>query len=244
MQLHVFKTPESFSKGVADWMVDYIRDTLSKQEKFTLVLSGGGTPKALYELLASPAYRDNIEWNRLHIFWGDERDVPYSDPRNNAKMAFETLLDKVPIPAGQVHIMKTENITPADSARAYDEILHQYFPHADANTGQTFDLVLLGMGEDGHTLSLFPGTAIIHENKAWTGAYYLEAQQMYRITLTKAVVNQSGRIAFLTMGSNKATALKEVLEGAYNPDLYPSQEIKPQSGELHWFVDEAAAALL
>jgi 6-phosphogluconolactonase len=191
--------------------------------------------------------------------------VPFEDKRNNAKMAYNTLLDFVPIPAGQIHVMRTD-IPPEQSATAYEKILHRYFPPtaplaavsstlasgdiapfpaANAGTAAgitSFDLVLLGMGDDGHTLSLFPGTKVIHEEQAWVKAFFLEAQDMYRITLTKTIVNRAARVAFLTTGTAKAHALKEVLKGAYNPDLYPSQEIKPQGGELHWFVDTAAAA--
>jgi 6-phosphogluconolactonase len=138
--------------------------------------------------------------------------------------------------------MRTD-IPPEQSAIEYEKILHEYFPLTTNDSPlTTFDLVFLGMGEDGHTLSLFPGTKVIHEEKAWVVSFFLQAQDMYRITLTKPVVNQSACIAFLTTGANKAHALKEVLKGAYNPDLYPSQVIKPINGALHWFVDEAAAS--
>ncbi len=135
--------------------------------------------------------------------------------------------------------MRTD-IDPETSAKEYEKILHSYF----GVTGQSFDLVLSGMGDDGHTLSLFPGTAVIHEKDAWVKAFYLEPQKMYRITLTAPVVNRAGKVIFLAFGAGKAHALKEVLEGAPDPDLYPSQVIQPLSGELHWFVDEAAAAQL
>jgi 6-phosphogluconolactonase len=245
MHLHIFKTPEEFTHAVADWMVDHIAETLQTKDKFTLVLSGGNTPKALYQLLAATPYREKVAWDKIHIFWGDERDVPFNDDRNNAKMAYETLLNHVPIPASQIHVMQTENTTPEKSAEAYEKILHEYFPLTSHDLPlTTFDLVLLGMGDDGHVLSLFPGTAVVHEEEAWATSLWLQAQDMYRITLTKTVVNKSAHIAFLTTGANKAHALKEVLEGHYNPDLYPSQEIKPETGELHWFLDEAAAAEL
>lgn len=245
MHLHIFKTPDEFNHAIADWMVDCIAETLKKQNRFTLVLSGGNTPKALYQLLSVAPYREKIAWDKLHIFWGDERDVPFSDSRNNAKMAYETLLNNVPVPASQIHVMQTENISPEKSAEAYEKTLHEYFPLTTDNSQlTTFDLVLLGMGDDGHVLSLFPGTAVVHEEEKWATSLWLEAQNMNRITLTKTVVNKSKQIAFLTTGDNKAHALKEVLEGHYNPDLYPSQEIKPENGELHWFVDEAAAAQL
>ena len=199
------------------------------------------------------------------MFWGDERFVPFNDSRNNAKMGFDNLLNHVPVPKEQIHVMQTENITPEKSAKAYEEILKKYFPEATnyklrtvselqttnykLQTGnrelKTFDLVLLGMGDDGHTLSLFPGkTDVIHETKKWCTSLWLESQNMYRITLTHPVVNNAAAIAFLVTGNAKAKALYEVLKGNYDPDLYPSQIIKPVNGELHWFADEAAAAEL
>jgi 6-phosphogluconolactonase len=243
MHLHISKTPDEFNHAVADWIVDCIAETLKTRERFTWVLSGGNTPKALYELLSSTPYCEKIEWRKLHIFWGDERDVPFNDSRNNAKMAYEALLNHVPIPASQIHVMQTEDISPEKSAEEYEKILHQYFGTSDSQL-PAFDLVLLGMGDDGHVLSLFPGTSVVHEEKAWATSLWLESQKMYRITLTKTVVNKSWRVAFLTTGANKAHALKEVLQGHYNPDLYPSQEIKSENGELHWFVDEAATSQL
>jgi 6-phosphogluconolactonase len=241
MNLHIFKNDREFIKEVAEWIIKVISETLQKQERFTWVLSGGNTPRPIYELLAATPYREQIAWEKLHIFWGDERAVPFTDERNNAKMAFDTLLIHVPIPKDQIYVMRTD-IPPQESAAEYEQILRKYFPRGDQHVPtRTFDLVLLGMGEDGHTLSLFPGTQVIHEEDAWTKAFFLNAQDMYRITLTKSVVNNSSKIAFLTTGENKADALHEVLEGKYNPDLYPSQVIKPLNGELHWFVDSDAA---
>ncbi|MBS1947334.1 MAG: 6-phosphogluconolactonase [Bacteroidetes bacterium] len=245
MHVHIFKTADEFNHAVADWMVDCIAKTLQTKDRFTLVLSGGNTPKALYQLLSTTPYRERINWEKIHFFWGDERYVPFNDNRNNARMAYETLLNHVPVPPSQIHVMQTENISPGKSAEEYEKILHQYFPFAiHHSTRTTFDLVLLGMGDDGHVLSLFPGNSVVHEEKKWATSLWLERQDMYRITLTKTVVNKSKHIAFLTTGINKAPALKEVLEGQYNPNLYPSQEIKPEHGELHWFVDEAAAELV
>jgi len=245
MELHVYKNAVELSQAAAQWITDLIVATLKKKDRFTIALSGGSTPKALHKLLAAPPYKDQIDWSKMHIFWGDERAVPFEDDRNNAKMAYETLLNFVTIPTSQIHVMRTD-ISPDESAVEYEKILHQYF---DATPGasslpNSFDLVLLGMGDDGHTLSLFPGMPIVHEEQAWAKAFWLPAQDMYRITLTKTIVNKAAHIVFLTTGPGKAHALKEVLKGAYNPDLYPSQEIKPASGDLHWFVDEAAAAQL
>jgi 6-phosphogluconolactonase len=260
MQLHISKTINELSITVADWITSYINEVLQKQDRFTLVLSGGSTPKKLNELLVSDKYKNKINWSKLHIFWGDERFVPFNDERNNAKMGFDTLLNHVPVPKGQIHVMQTENITPEESAKNYEEILRQYFPLVDSkqlavtqndkprttnHKLQTFDLVLLGMGDDGHTLSLFPGKKeVIHETKQWCTWLWLESQNMYRITLTHPVVNNAAAVAFLVTGNNKTKALHEVLKGNYNPNLYPSQIIKPANGELHWFVDEAAAAAL
>ncbi len=239
MELHIYSNPDELSHAVANWITDRIAATLKDQDRFTIALSGGSTPKALHKLLAASPYKERIDWAKLHVFWGDERDVPFTDDRNNAKMAYDTLLNFVPIPPYHIHVMRTD-IGPEESAAEYEKILHFYFD----NTPTSFDLVLLGMGDDGHTLSLFPGTAAVHEEKAWTIAYFLKAQDMYRITLTKTIVNRAARVAFLTTGPNKAHALKEVQQGAYNPDLYPSQEIKPVKGDLHWFVDAAAASEL
>ena len=239
MQLHIHKTPPELSQALAEWITTTIETTLKTSSRFTFVVTGGNSPKKLYELLAASPYKERIDWKKLHIFWGDERAVPFTDSRNNAKMTFEHLLNHVPVVQEQVHIMDT-TLEPAEAAKAYEKILHKYFD----DKGATFDLVLNGMGDDGHTLSLFPYTEVIHENKAWVKAFYLKPQEMYRITLTAPLVNRSKNIVFLTFGSNKAHALNAVLTGRGTADQYPSQMIKPVHGELHWFVDEEAAAFL
>jgi 6-phosphogluconolactonase len=221
---------------MAKFIADSIASTLKTKQRFTIALSGGSTPVKVHELLARPPYKAEIDWSKLHVFWGDERAVPFEDSRNNAKMAYDTLLNFVPVPAEQIHVMRTD-ISPEESAAEYEKILHRYFD----GPGASFDLVLLGMGDDGHCLSLFPGMPVVHEEKRWATSFWLPAQEMYRITLTKTIVNRSASVAFLTAGGAKAHALKEVLKGDYNPDKYPSQVIKP-AGQLHWFVDEAAAA--
>lgn len=238
MQLHISANPDALSTSYADWLVDYIKEVLQRQDRFTIALSGGSTPKKLHELLATPAYKDRIDWTKLHVFWGDERFVPFNDERSNAKMAYDTLLDHVPVPAAQIHVMQTENISPEASAAAYEQLLHTYFD----GKATSFDLVILGMGDDGHTLSLFPGKPVIHETAKWVTAFWLEAQDMYRVTLTHPVVNNAACVTFLATGEKKAKVLYEVLKGERNVDLYPSQIIQPANGQLHWFVDEAAAA--
>lgn len=236
MQLNVTKNIDDLSQQFADWIVGYIKKVLKTKNRFTIVLSGGNTPKKLYQLLASDKYKNKIEWSKLHFFWGDERCVPFTDERNNAKMAFETLLNHVPVLKEQVHIMRTD-IDPESSAQEYEKLLHQYFPESN----QTFDLVLLGMGSNAHTLSLFPGYPIVNEKKNWVKSFYLKEENINRITLTAPVVNASACITFLISGSDKATALQHVLKEKFDPDLYPAQIIHPYNNELYWWVDEAAA---
>jgi 6-phosphogluconolactonase len=237
MNLNVSKDREELNRHVAGWLTAYVAETLSKQPRFTIVLSGGSTPKKLYQLLASQIYRDNIDWTKLHVFWGDERYVPFHDDRNNAKMAFESLLNHVPVPREQIYIMQTDS-DPDTSADAYESILHRYFTHRK----YSFDLLLLGLGDNAHTLSLFPGYSVIHEKEKWVKAFYLKEQESYRITLTVPVVNKSARIAFLVSGSDKAASVQNVLYGQHDPELYPAQVIQPYNGELYWFIDKAAAA--
>lgn len=239
MELHIAKDPAQLSENVAAWISNYILEVLQTQERFTFVLSGGNTPKQLYSLLAKAPYNMVIPWEKIHFFWGDERDVPFEDERNNARMAYLELLDKVGVNPENIHVMRTD-IGPEASAAEYEKTLKSYF--GKENT--TFDLVLLGMGDDGHTLSLFPGTEVVHEQKAWVKAFFLEAQDMYRITLTAPVVNKAACVLFLTTGANKAITLKNVIEGTFDAEKFPSQLIRPEEGELHWFVDEAAAGAM
>jgi 6-phosphogluconolactonase len=237
MQLHIYKTNEELITAFADWIVDYIKQTLSQQNRFTIALSGGSTPKKLYELLASDDYKNKIDWSKIHFFFGDERYVPFEDERNNAHEAFETLLNHVPVIKQQIHVMRTD-IEVEKSVEEYENILHNYF------TTKTFDLVLLGLGDNAHTLSLFPHQPVIHEQKKRVDYFFLQEQNMYRITLTAPVVNESSCIAYLVTGKNKATAVKEILSDKYNPNEFPAQIIKPANGQLHWFLDEDAASLL
>ena len=238
MQSITCKNPDELSVRFADWLVDYIYKVLQKEDRFTLALSGGSTPKKLYKLLASEEYKNKIDWSKLHFFWGDERFVPFEDERNNAKMAHDELLDHVPVNKNHIHLMKTTGIDAFQSAVEYEEVLHNYFD----NKASTFDLVILGLGNDAHTLSLFPGHELVTENKKWVSAFFLEKQQMHRITLTAAVVNQAAKVVFLVSGGDKAAALYHVLASEHEPYLYPAQIIQPFNGELYWFYDEAAAA--
>ena len=249
MQIKIYKDIDELSEQFAIWMIDYIQSTLKNQDRFTIALSGGNTPKKLYQVLKSEKFKHQIDWKKIHVFWGDERFVPYDDPRNNAKMAYDELLDHVPIPSDQIFRMRTD-VEPRDSAIEYEIILKKYFTETIGNKQlaignlPTFNLTLLGLGDNAHTLSLFPGYEIIHEKHAWVVSVFLKEQNMTRITLTAPVVNLSKQIAFLVTGADKADALVHVLEGHFVPDMYPAQIIKPENGELFWFVDENAAARL
>lgn len=239
MHIHKSASKNELITQFANWLVTDIEKVLAVQDRYTVALSGGSTPMDVFKILASEAYADKIDWEKLHIFWGDERDVPFDDDKNNAKHAFDLLLTKVPVPANQIHVMET--IYSADiAARRYDQLLHEYFD----GKSNSFDLVMLGMGDDGHTLSLFPGTAVIHEKVKLATSFYLEAQQMNRITITAPITNKASAVCFLVSGKSKAPILKEVLQGQYQPDIYPSQCIKPLNGNLHWFIDDDAAGLL
>lgn len=239
MILHVSKNTNDLSASVAEHIKNAIATKLETADRFTLVLSGGSTPKLLFSILAQEPYKSEINWEKVHFFWGDERFVPFEDDRNNAKMAYDTLLNQVGVKAENIHVMRTD-LSPEESTAQYESTLKSYFGEEEV----TFDIVLLGMGDDGHTLSLFPGTDVIHESSAWVYSFFLTAQDMYRITLTAPVVNKAKEVIFLAAGANKATVLKEVLEGEKNFDVYPSQIIQPINGTLHWYVDEAATALL
>ena len=240
MQIHKSKDIDQLSRDFADWLIEYANRTIEKNGGFSVALSGGSTPKKLHVLLAGDSYKTRTDWSKWHFFMGDERFVPFSDDRSNAKMCYETLLDHVPVKEEQIHFFQTEGITPAQSAVQYEKLLRDLF----GNKPTGIDLVILGMGDDGHTLSLFPHQPIIHETAKWVDSFWLEAQDMYRITMTHPVANHAASVAFLVAGAGKQHALKEVLEGKYQPDIYPSQIIRPVQGQLHWFVDEAAAALL
>ncbi len=194
MKAFIAKNIDELSEKFADWLVDYADEVLKKQDRFTIALSGGSTPKKLYQLLASDKYKSKIDWSKLHFFWGDERFVPFADESNNAKMAFDELLDHVPVNKEHIHVMQTMGQESEESASN----MKNYFMIILIIQQHTFDLVLLGLGDDAHTLSLFPGYEVVAENKKWVSAFYLKEQEMYRITLTAAVVNKAVKGSFFS----------------------------------------------
>ncbi|MDQ3392586.1 MAG: 6-phosphogluconolactonase [Bacteroidota bacterium] len=238
MDIKIFDDAESLSQAAATHFIACAKEAVDRSGRFSAVLTGGSSPKRLYELLASDFYQDQVPWKDTHIFFGDERWVLHNDARNNARMAHELLLNHVPIPHNQIVRMSGE-LAPEVSANQYESILQEFFKGRKPE----FDLVLLGMGDDGHTLSLFPGTDVLQEKNKWVSSFFLKEQSMYRITLTLPIVNEAKNILFLVMGSNKAQVLKKVIEAGNNPP-FPAEYIKPNHGKLIWFVDiEAGKAL-
>lgn len=237
--INIYQEPREITVAAADIFVQAAKTAIAKQDRFTVALTGGSSPVELYKLLATPAYLDQLDWTKVFVFWGDERWVPLSDSLSNAKMAFETLLQQVPLPEDQIFPMYDVDRSPEEFAPIYADQLRQVL----GETGR-FDLILLGMGDDGHTASLFPHTEVLHEQSKWVDAYYLEPQQMHRITLTAPLINKAKQIVVMTFGEKKAPALYEVLEGDRNPEEYPSQLLQPINGELLFLTDEAAAAKL
>ena len=203
-----------------------------------MALSGGQTPRRVYELLATEEFKNQIKWELVHIFFGDERPVPPDDAASNYGMAHAALLSKVPIPDSHVHPMAGEGDLPAN-ARKYESELKAHFSNL---SWPRFDLVLLGMGEDGHTASLFPGTAALEEKTAWVVANPVAQLNETRITLTAPAINAAANILFLVSGEKKSSRLKEVLSGPLQPEKLPAQLIKPDNGALTWMVDAKAVS--
>jgi 6-phosphogluconolactonase len=226
----------------AERMVAHARDAIAHRGRFLLALSGGSTPRPLYELLASRPFATQIDWPRVHVFWGDERCVPPDQPGSNYRMAREALLDHVPLPPANVHRIRGEDEA-AQAAAAYEELLGTFFGSREISPKVSFDLVLLGMGADGHTASLFPGSAAVRETHRWVVASPGPQPGSWRVSLTPVLLNAAENVTFLVSGADKAERLKDVLEDG-QPDLLPAQSIRPTHGALHWMIDAAAAARL
>lgn len=239
MEIKVLKDLNEINRAAADIFVEEASRAVREKGQFTLALTGGSSPVELHKMLAQEPYVGQIDWQKCFVFWGDERWVPLDDERSNARMAFETLLSSVPIPKEQIFSMWSDDRTPEEYAAEYEEQLQLVLGEKGV-----FDLIFLGMGDDGHTASLFPHTEVLNEEAAWVKAYYLDPQQMYRITLTAPIINRAKNIVFLVNGEKKAPALREVLEGERNPKQYPAQLISPKKGRLFWLVDKAAASKL
>ncbi len=246
--VEVYPDAKSLARAAADHFVTLASEAIATQGRFVVALAGGKTPKAAYSLLATDEFAERVDWSRVHIFWGDERWVPQDHPDSNCRMAREAWLDHVSLPAGNVHRIRGE-LEPGQAASDYEETLRVFFSWSSGEGKDTlpvarFDLILLGMGDDGHTASLFPGTAAIDEQTRWVMAHFVEKLQTWRITLTPVAINAAANVIFVVSGSGKAGRLRQVLTGAYQPNVLPAQIIKPDNGRLRWLVDSAAAALL
>jgi len=244
VELTVVKDLDEISRAAADLIARQSQPAGSSGKPFTVALSGGSTPRRLHELLSrKPSVRNALPWHNIHFFWGDERHVAPEDPQSNYRMACETLFDYAPVPAPNIHRVRAEESEAAVAAEHYEGQLQSFF-NLTAGQLPRFDCVLLGIGSDGHTASLFPGTRALQEKRRLVVANWVEKLQTHRITLTVPVINNAARVIFLVSGSPKAEVLRQILEGAYRPDLLPAQLIRPVQGRLLWLVDRAAASSL
>ena len=248
--IEINRDAEHLAHSAAGHFVTIASEAIADRGRFAVALAGGATPKAAYSLLATNEFATRVNWSQVHIFWGDERCVPPDHADSNYRMAREALLDHVPLPTGNLHRILGE-LEPSQAAAEYEHALRTFFRspsrEGKAEAGvlpPSFDLILLGMGDDGHTASLFPGTRAIHEQTRWVLAHYVEKLEAWRVTLTPAVINAAANVIFVVSGSGKAGRLCQVLVGPYQPDVLPAQIVSPESGRLRWLVDEAAASSL
>lgn len=241
--VRVYEDATALARAAADLFAEAARAAVSERGRFFVALSGGSTPRTLYQLLAAPPYHDQVDWSRTFVFWGDERFVPPDDPDSNYRMAREALLFHVPIPTSQVFRMPGEMADPTAAAALYEQSVRRAFALAPGEWPR-FDLVLLGLGPDGHTASLFPHTSALGVTDRLVVANRVEKLGTTRITLTAPAINSAAVVVFLVAGADKAEPLAAVLEGPPRPDDLPAQLIAPVHGELLWLVDRAAAAQL
>jgi len=234
--IQIFKDPETLLPAVADFVVATARTSIERRGKFNFVLSGGSSPKKLYDLLASERYRHDIAWQKVYFFFGDERYVPLDHLDSNFRMVEHTLFVPLAISSQQVFKVDTTK-QPAHAAADYEQRIRQHFENGDCR----FDLILLGLGDNSHTASLFPRTSVLYERKALIKEVFVEEVDMYRITFTAPLINAAYDIAFLVYGASKREAVRHILKDPENIEEYPAQLIHPEKGTLHWFMDEAAA---
>ena len=237
-EVRVFADIEEVSRAAAEQFVSLSRSAKASG-RFALALSGGSTPGRLYSLLATPLYRDAVDWPSLHLFWADERCVPPDHPESNFKLVRDALLSKVALPEGNIHRIIGE-AGPERAAREYEEDLRAFFGPAPF---PVFNLILLGAGEDGHTASLFPGAPTLRERTRLAAAVVLEPPKLSRVSLTLPVLNHASQVLFLTAGRAKSAVVHEILEDG-NPKQYPAGMVQPVRGRITWMIDRDAASLL
>jgi 6-phosphogluconolactonase len=239
MGINIFKTVDELIKAFADHFIGIAQSYISSQGKFNVVLSGGSSPELLYKMLASPTYKNQINWDNVNFFFGDERYVPADDPQSNAKMVRKALFDPLNISKANIFFINT-TLSPVEAAKDYTNKIETHFK---GNNIQ-FDLVLLGLGDNAHTASLLPYTQILMDKSISVQPVFLEKQNIYRLTMTAAMINQAKHIAFLIYGQVKAKAVHHVLEDKYNPEKYPAQLIKSEQSDIQLYLDEAASSLI
>ncbi len=238
--LRVHPDLKALSRAAAESVVELAKQAAENSRRFTVALSGGKTPRTLYRLLAT-YYRDSMPWRQVHVFWGDERYLPPDDSRSDYRMARKTLLDRVPIPEANVHPMPTFFPDPRHAAAAYQATLRAHFP----GPWPRFDLILLGLGADGHTASLFPHNPALDEKSRWVLPVHAEEADLpVRLTLTLPAINHSSNIHFLVAGKAKAPALRRALAEDADPKSSPASAVAPADGQPIWWVDQAATRLL
>jgi 6-phosphogluconolactonase len=236
--VRVYEDAAAVAHALAETIVRAGQEAIARNGSFHVALSGGTTPRTAYELLARDPDSDELSWSDVFVYFGDERCVPPDDEESNYRMARTAFLDDVGIPQANVHRMRGE-IDPKQAAAEYANVLRD-----DLSTRPHFDLLLLGLGPDGHTASLFPGSPPDEDSQALVRAVYSKSQSMWRITVTPEVINAARRVVFAVEGTSKAPILATVLQGPRDPEKYPAQIVAPQPGKLEWLVDRAAAAML
>jgi 6-phosphogluconolactonase len=243
-KIKIVADAEAMSRAAAETLVGHIRETLQIHDVYSIALSGGSTPRRLYALLASDAvFRDQIPWDRIHFFWGDERHVPPDHPESNYHTAFEVMLSRLPIPSSNIHRIRGEDPDADKAAAVYEQEIRRFFK-IEAGQVPRFKCVLLGMGADGHTASLFSETAALEETRRLVVANWVDKFQSSRITMTVPVFNNAERIVFLVSGQEKANTLKSVLTSHRGSGSYPVQRIQPEHGQRIWLIDTSAAGEL
>lgn len=238
----IYSDVDVLVRDAAEHVIARARAANEARGRFAIALSGGSTPRPLYAWLATPAIASRVDWRRWHVFWGDERCVPPDDAESNYRMAREALLDRVPIPPDHVHRIAGED-EPNAAASTYERTLQAFFGGGAGPPERSFDLALLGMGDDGHTASLFPGTPPLAEQRRWVVGNR-GPRGAWRVTLTPVVLNASDAIVFLVTGPSKAERLWEVFEGPPLSPPLPVQQIRPRHGALTWMIDSDAAGRL
>ena len=238
--VRTFADAEGVSFAAAEEFAELAVEAVARSGRFTVALSGGSTPQRLYERLAEPPHRERVPWDRVEVFWGDERAVAPDHPDSNARLAVAVLLSRVPIPPEGIHRIHAERADREAAAREYQEEIARVFGLPADGPAPALDLVLLGLGADGHTASLFPGSAALAESRRWVVSHFVPALGAERITLTPPILNRAREVRVLVTGADKAGALRAVLHGPRAPERCPAQLIQPESGRLVWLVDRGA----